>query len=381
MIIGFVILWYGLVPIAGALVTRYKWRRFRQRFDELRLRPLLDYSLYRQIGEEGGSFRFMGGFESVTDGQTLWIKGENMTIPVSLTNAQTFFLPMTESEKIPESFDPGDEAPERIRWDRISTLTEGARVFIGGSLVYQDGRWIFVSTREHPLLVIFYDGSDRSLTARTIRAGRRRNEYWNAVTPYSLAIGVLCQLLIAISFLSRPAFRLTVVTALSALFTPLFPLIPPGLLFTVVYRRLSWRARILRAYHDLIRLPLRYFAPEKISDRKTCRLPNGELYGCIYYESLPPAVREQNIPILLPEYSIRDLSGGGYIVGALSPESELPVEPQDTAASFGILPPHPEALARRYAITAYMLEAAAWIALLAGIGLNIFFLRMLLSLL
>jgi hypothetical protein len=279
---------------------------------------------------------------------------------------------MQEGKDIPGAFDPEEEAPERIRWNRISAITEGAKVFVGGLLVFQNGRWGFVATGEMPLMVIFYDGPDRLLTARTIRAGRNRNEYWNAATPYALVVGAICQILIAASFLPRPAFRLTVITALIALFTPLFPLIPPGLLFTVAYRRLAWRARMLRAYRDLARLPLRYLAP----GQETCRLPDGELYGYVYRDSLP---QQNEIPPLLPEYS--RAAAGWYIFGAMGPDGNLPAKPADPFATFGMLPEKPEVLARRYMITAYTLEAIAWILLLAGIGLNIFFIRMVLTLL
>jgi hypothetical protein len=389
VIIALVVLWYGLVPIGGALISRYKWWQFRRRFDELRLRPLLDYRAYRRLSGEGGVFRFIGGFESVTDGRTLWIQGENLTIPVSLANARSWLLPMQEGsafsrdaaspsgkgEGIPESFDPGEEAPERIRWDRLSTITEGARVFVGGALAFQDERWCFVSTRETPLQVIFYDCPDAALTARTIRAGRNRNEYWNAVTPYSLVIGALCQIFMALSFLPRPAFRLTVITALIALFIPLYPLIPPGLLFTVLYRRLAWYARILRSYRDLARLPLRCLAPGQ------SELPDGESYGCVICDSLPAEAGEGKIPFLLPEYSGRGSNARWHIFGALRPGQSVPSRPADPSATFGILPGNPESLARRYAIFAYALEAAAWLALLAGIGLNIFFIRMIIILL
>jgi len=260
--ISMVILWYGLVPVAGALVKRYKWYIFRKRFDELRLSPILDYRQYAQEGK-ADTFRFVGGFESVTDGQTLWIRNEDLTVPVSLQNAEIYMLPMQKSEDISEVFDPGEETPEKIRWERVSALTEGARVFAGGLLVYQDGRRSFVSAKKKPLMVIFFDGPDHSLATRAIRAGRYRGEYWNTITPYSLVVGAFCQIFMAVAFLSRPAFRLTVIVSIVALFVPLYPMIPPGLLFTVMYRRLAWRSRILRAYRDIARLPLRYLSPRK----------------------------------------------------------------------------------------------------------------------
>jgi hypothetical protein len=373
-----VIFWYGMIPVAGAFASRHAWRQFRRHFDELRLRPMLDYGVYRGLKDDGGSYRFIGGFESVTDGHTLWIRSDNLTIPVSLRGAQTYLLPMQEGDSLPESFDPSEEAPERIRWDRVSSLTEGARVFVGGALVLRDDRWTFAAANETPLLVIFYDGPDRSLTARAIRAGRHRNEYWNAVTPYSLVLGALCLIVMAASFLFRPAFRLTVITALISVFTPLFPLIPPGILCTVLYRRLWWRARIFRAHRDLVKLPLRYLP----RGEGICRLPGGEWYGSSYRDSLSAELRN-TIPFLIPDEGKRKKEGW-YIFGVLpGPRAadSIPAEPEDPFASFGILPGKPGILARRYTIRAYTLEIISWLVLLAGIGLNFFFIRMIFALL
>ncbi|GHV06699.1 hypothetical protein FACS189485_15670 [Spirochaetia bacterium] len=374
MIVALVIFWYGLVPVAGALVSRHSWRVFRRRFDDLRLRPLLDYGNYSK--KTGGVFRFVGGFESVTDGHTLWIRSDSLTIPVALAGAQTYVLPMQEEGLLPGAFDPGEEAPERVRWDRVSTLTEGARVFVGGALMLRDKRWAFASTPDAPLMVIFYDGPDRSLAVRSIRAGRHRNEYWNGITPYALILGALCLIFEAVSFLPRPAFRLTAITAFAAVFVPLYPMVPPGLLFTVMYRRLWWRARIFRAYRDLARLPLKYFKPGE----DETRLPDGEKYGFVRYDLLPTDLKDK-IPLLIPEEEKRK-KAEWYVFGVLPQESEVPSEPEfpsepaDNFATFGALPGDPEVLARRYTRNAYGFEIISWLLLLAGIGLNAFFIRL-----
>jgi hypothetical protein len=332
----------------------------------------------------------MGGFES-TDGHTLWISSETLTIPIILANAHTYILPMPEGGEIFEFFDPSEEAPERIRWDRVSSLTKGAKVFVGGTLVKQQDRWVFASTKKHPLLVIFYDGSDRSITIRTIRAGRNKNEYWNAVTPYSFVGGTCCQLGIAVSFLARPAFRFTALIACVAMFTPLFPLFPPGVLFTLLYRRLWWRARIFRAYRDILRLPLKYLPPGAWD----CRLPNGERYGRVYYDSLPQEAEERQIPLLIPVREGQNKKGlnvaGWYVFGSLPEESAsaslsgtvppLPQEPQDLFATFGAVPGNPEILARSYTIKAYILEIISCFFLFAGMGINIFFIVLIISIL
>ncbi|MDR2071572.1 MAG: hypothetical protein LBP81_09190 [Treponema sp.] len=384
VIIGLAVFWYGLVPVAGAFVNRRNWRLFRRRFDDLRLKPFLDYAAYRR-GEEG-LYRFIGGFESVTDGHTLWIRNKDLTIPISLAGAHTYVLPMPEKDEPSGTFDPGKEAPARINWDRVTALTEGARVFVGGSLLSRDNRLAFVSERDNPLLVIFYDGPDRSLTARAIRAGRDGNEYWNFITPYALILGAFSQIVTALNFLNRPAFRFTVLTALFSVFIPLLPLIPPGFALTVLYKRLWWQARVFRAYRDLVRLPLKYLP----SNQEQCRLPNGELYKGVYCETLSgevkAAVENRTLPLIIPEKAAGK-HHGWYIYGAVPENSgeegqaAIPGKPRDVFATWGIIPGNPVKLARDFTRRAYILEIISWIALLAGISLNTFFIGMIIVLL
>jgi hypothetical protein len=191
-------------------------------------------------------------------------------------------------------------------------------------------------------------------------------------------MGALSLIVMAASFLSRPAFRLTAITALIAVFTPLFPLIPPGILCTVLYRRLWWRARIFRANRDLVRLPLKYLP----QDKRSCRLPSGEWYGVYRWDTLPEEARN-TMPLLILDEGKRK-NEGWYLFGALpwpAGEGSIPIEPEDPFATFGILPGKPETLARRYTAWAHTLEIIAWLALLAGIGLNAFFISMILVLL
>jgi hypothetical protein len=251
-----------LVPLAGAIIKRHRWYTFRRRFDELRLSPILDYSSYWNNAKEKRepvNFRFLGNLESVTDGQTLWMHGKDLSISVSLKNAVSYLLPAYKGDS--EMPDIDEEAPSKIRWGRVSMLTEGAKVFVGGSLVYQDDRWQFVSTKKNPLIVFFYDGPDHLFTTRVIQSCRQQWEYWNAITPYSLIIGALCLILVAFSFLHRPVFRPMVILSFVSLFIPLYPFIPPGLLFTVFCRRLASKSRIFKAYSDLARLPMQTKLP------------------------------------------------------------------------------------------------------------------------
>jgi hypothetical protein len=298
------LIFYGIIPVAGALYNRYKWRCFRKLYNNLRLSPLLNYRQYCNMENDGGIFRFTGGIESLTDAKTLWIKSQDCTIPVSLEKSQCWLLPMHEDKTLPD-------APEQIRWNRVSTLTEGVKVFIGGKLKSHGSRLNFESTKENPLVVIFYNCPDEELTGELILAARTRNEYWNTLTPVSLVIGALSLIYIAASLLSRPAFHFQVITALVAVFVPILPVIPPGLLFTAVYRRLTWNARKLRAYRDLIQIGI---------------LTNGSLTNGIHSN--------------------------------------------DT---------NPKSLTKPTSIKAYALEITAWIVLLIGVTINLFFVFLIIS--
>jgi hypothetical protein len=293
---------------------------------------------------------------------------------------------MPEKDEPSGNFDPGKETPARIKWNQVTALTEGAKVFVGGSLLFRDNRLTFVSERDNPLLVIFYDGPDRSLTARTIRAGRNRNEYWNFITPYAFMAGAFSQLLIVFNFLQRPAFRLTALAAFIAVFIPLVPLIPPGFALTILYKRLWWQARVFRAYRDLARLPLKYLP----SIQGQGRLPDGERYMGVYCESLSgeakTAMENRTLPLLIPEKAAGKRRGW-YLFGAVPENSgggegaAVPGDPRDVFAVCGIIPGDPQKLARSFTRRAYILEVISWIALLTGISLNIFFIGMIIVLL
>ena len=328
VIIGIVALWYGLVPLVGALVKRHYWFAFRRRFYELRLSPILDYNSYWKTEKEThADFRFLGKLESVTDGETLWMHGKDLTISVSLKNAETYMLPAYKGDSIHEIPDIDEETPVKIRWGNVSMLTEGSKVFVGGSLVYQEERWQFVSTKKNPLIVFFYDGPDHLFTSRVISSCRQQWAYWNALTPYSVIIGALCLILMAFSFLHRPLFRPTVILSFVSLFIPLYPIIPPGLLITVFCRRMAWKSRMYKAYSDLLRLSLSGSDPK---------------------DELSPQIEDPKDP-------------------------KNPKDTQDPLAGFRMSLDTSIKYAQQFLLKAYALEVVTWILLFMGIGLNIVF--------
>lgn len=384
VIIMIALWWYALIPVLGAFFIRRSWRRFRRRFDDLRLVPLLDYRLYTTADlERQPSFRFLGGFESVSDDRVLWVRSESLTVSVDLSGVQLYVLPSAENPK--GNWDSEIQAPQRIRWKDIAALAEGAQVFIGGRLCERDGKRLFCNFSDEKLIVLFYEGSDRSLTVRAIQAGRQANEYWNPLTPYSLAAGMFSQLTLFITYLPRPAYRIDALAALLAVFGPLFPLLPPALLFTAAYRRLWRRARLLRVYRDWARLPLRHVNLEASEGK----LPDGQRYGWVALKELPPGEGGQRPPLLLPER--RTVGGWWYVFGSLpekmdkksspSPALPYPEEPRDPMAVYACFGGNPVELAKGYNRRAHLLELGAVLIFSAGILSEVFFIAAILYLL
>ena len=234
-----------MVPVIGVYIERRRWKNFRRRFNDIRNAPCMDYASLsgRLPDKDSGVYRFSGIFESINSDGALWIKSDDLTIQADLKGAKTYISQNTGAQ---------DDSFQRIRWDRISSLTGDARVFVGGCLVNRDGRRIFSSVPETPLLIIFYEGSEDVLSAHAVSAGRHSSEYFNFLTPYGFILGAFSQIIIAIVYLARPAYILIFVSAFIAFFTPLLPWIPPGILFATLYRRLWFQARIYRSYRDMI---------------------------------------------------------------------------------------------------------------------------------
>jgi hypothetical protein len=386
VIAALVLFWYGLVPLTGTLVNVYRWRLFRRRFDSLCLAPFLDYPSYRKAGATGsatggahseqagdggsGVFRFIGSLESLGSDGELWLHGDNLTVPVPLHDAQTYLLPMPDASAqyaqtgLP-ALESGGEVPGRIPWKRVASLTDGVTVFVGGRLASVNGRATFVSTKEQPLLVIVYDGPDTLLTTRIIYSGRQKKIYWNAITPYALILGAFSLAALAVTYLSRPLFRFSLVLTLASMFAPFLPLSPPGLLLTAVHRQLWRRAQLFFAYRDMALLPFKYPGV----------LPNGEPYGCRLTAALPG-----NISPLVPgEWPRKNVLW--HVFGVLDDAAILPRAPRDPLAVFGALPGKGEELVRLYGRRAWIWTALSILAALLGIVVNGFFLGIILYLL
>jgi hypothetical protein len=291
------------LPAVGAFAVRSRWRAFRRRMKELSLNPIAGYgavsgSGQARPGEKLGEFRFFGGIEAIGKEEKIWIRNEDLSLAVDMSQAQIYSLPMgsTKEEGPDEENDIvfPDDMPERILWSKLVSVPEKTKIFVGGSLFVEEGLGVFKAERDSPLIVVLYEGAEETILRRAIWSGRQSNEYWNKVTPVSMSAGVFVMIILFFSILRRPILSTVAFLIGASASLPLIPFLPPGAILLILYRALWRRGRILRAERDTITLPMRYF-PE--SERAaSVRLPDGELYGWrrmspLEDESLPDGIR------------------------------------------------------------------------------------------
>jgi len=272
-------LFFVLIPGLGAFIVRAKWRRFRSIMLDISTFPLLHYGAVTE-DSQGLPFRFFGSLEAIQDRNRVWIRSGDLSVAADLENVPVYILPsVSRTEDFTEAL--ADEEPQSIPWRQISSLPAGVPIFAAGSLFFESGRPVLRSQGREPLLVVIYDGERESILRRAIWCGRQRNEYWNQFTIISLITGSFALLFLSYLFLGDPGTRVPALVSLSLSVTPLLVLLPPGVIFLLLYRRFWRLARRLRAQRDLQRLPLRYFRLPG-SGAGAARLPNGERYVMLH---------------------------------------------------------------------------------------------------
>jgi len=263
IILAITALFYAAFPGAGALVARTQWRLFRRSIITASGYPTASpLAVGREHGAFVGCFRFFGTLEAIQGEDRIWITNGRFSVAAYLRNLRVYLVPEGESS-------PGPQADHILRsapWNAIFSLPEGTPVFVAGALFSEEGRGVFRSHGRVRLLVVIHECPRENLLSRAIIGGRHRNELVNPLTVPSLAIGALSLMIIALSLLGTPEYRLAALLALSLALVPLTPFLPPGFLLYFAYRSVWKRGRHLRAQRDTIRAPLRYFeTPEESS--------------------------------------------------------------------------------------------------------------------
>lgn len=369
------VLWYGIIPLIGAFLTRRAWRHFRSRFNELRCTRPLTYedvalSLQKCSDPPLQDYTFLGEVEALSEEDIIWVKNEELTIPVLVKKVGMYVLP----QEAPLAYGgSSQEVPRKIAWSDVRSITEGIRIFVGGPLVYKGGQAFFSSLPHKPLIVILYEGDDRHLIYKTIQAGRHHNEYYNRFTPFLLALGAFSQLFLAFLYMGKPGYQGMVYLNLLALVGPLYPFIPPGLFFTLLYRRLWKRARQYRAFRDLARLPLFHLD----ENRGGVTLYTGERYEIVPTNIAPLDLKKDRHCLWLEDPFVKN-KNQWYVCGVCSPSQgkaspsifSLPGPSRDPLIPYMVLEANPFDLIKTYKTRAFVLEMEALLFLAGGVVIN-----------
>ncbi len=250
-------LFYVAIPGIGAFAVRKQWRVFRQRVLTRAVLPVLSYRDVREHEVSGtleiGAYRFFGALEAIEDDSIIWLRSGSLSVAVEMGDVRVYMLP-TEDFGVTVDEAGGqlpDRTPSVLRWQRMTSLTEGSKIYVAGTVVRKAGRAVFLAARSDPLLVVMYDGPDETVVRRAIWCGRQRNEYWNQLTPLSLAGGILTLTVLAYLAIRPPLDFFSAVFASVGALLPVLPLAPPGVALFFVYRHLWKEGRYLRARRDL----------------------------------------------------------------------------------------------------------------------------------
>lgn len=251
------ILFYIVIPGIGAFAVRKQWRVFRRHVLTGADLPVLTYRDVRENEGNGtlviGAYRFFGALEAIEDDNIIWLRNGSLSVAVEMGDARLYMLP-TEDFGVTVDEAGGqlpDRTPSVLRWQRMTALTEGSKIFVAGTVARKAGRAVFLASRSDPLLVIMYDGPDETVIRRAIWCGRQRNEYWNQLTPLSLAGGILTLTVFAYLSIRPPLEIFSAVLASVGALVPVLLLAPPGVALFFLYRHLWKEGRYLRARRDL----------------------------------------------------------------------------------------------------------------------------------
>lgn len=263
LLIAFV--FYVIIPGAGAVFVRAKWRRFRRALYHAASLPRASYGDIRAIREGDPAARercFFGKLEALHGDNRIWLRDGSSSVEVDMADAQLVVLPPYQDpyRSLPPTnrVDFPNETPQMIPWRRVTSLTEGSDVFVAGQLTWQDGNAVYSRVHDSVPLVLLFDGPEEHVLERAVWTGRQRNEYWSLVTPVALLSGMF-----ALSILSMQVMAVSYVDALLTLGLagiPVLPLLPPAVPGYFLYRRLWRNGRSYRAARDGLRLSRVYLA-------------------------------------------------------------------------------------------------------------------------
>jgi hypothetical protein len=244
------LVFYALLPLAGAWRVRRSWARFRQAALRALGSPEVDFSLLQSEGTlPGHPLRLTGTLEAFEGRDRLWIGNDRVSAAVSLRGVPVYFI---DEQAAP--FAIGVDPPRKAEAASLGALPEGTQFLVAGTLARDErGLVHFASGPDHGLLVLAFEGDPSTVLTRAVYAGRPVLDHWNSWTPVSLGVGFLFLLVLAYAQLRPDGDRSSGLVGLALALLPSTFFLPPGILFFYGFARLWARARDQRARSDLSR--------------------------------------------------------------------------------------------------------------------------------
>jgi hypothetical protein len=249
VLISIPLFFYLIIPAMGAFRVRIVWRQFREQMINASFFPICGYEDILSLKKEG-FYRFFGEIEAVQSDRLLWVRNDEITVSVKMENCHIYMIP---SEKKRDT-----QMPIKLPWNRVFSIAEGTAIYICGDVVVEQERSIFSGTKKSTLVVIIYDGEKESLLERSISCGRQKNEYWNFLTPWSIAVGGILSLLLLDMMIKANVSSSVLLLGVIISAFPIIPFLPPGLFFFYLYINMWKKGRICRSDRDLVGLALRF---------------------------------------------------------------------------------------------------------------------------
>lgn len=365
---------YLILPLAGAFRVRRRWRNFRNAIYASMTLPVITYADLRQGSR--GRYRFFGRIEASQGEDHLWLSDGRLSLQIDLNGVEVYTLPAVgspaEEGRIEENeLTIAEGSPAALPSRRLAALPVGTQMMVAGDLSLYQGRAVLGSSAKEELLCLIYDGEAESILRRAIWSGRQRNEYWNQLTPLSLTLASFTLFILAYIFLRTPRLLPFAHIALTLSLVPPAPLLPPGILFFSLYRRIWRSGRYLRAERDLIALPTRRFAEDAdLSDGSRTELPDGSLYRVEVFPSCERALEACKSSKIRTSLSLIGREFGNLRCFAFGCS---PVRPgrSDPFAESLLIPGDPRELSRRCGVVAKQREIIAALFFLLAMIVNV----------
>lgn len=230
---GVIFLFFLFLPILSGGINYRKWRDFRSTLKEV-------YSLPPFQEQEEEDVRLFGRIDSFLGDNRISLRCCSKSITVNMTESSLYLL---EEDGL-----GGGGTLEPLMWKRMTSLVEGTPLLVAGRLSLRDGQWFMEPLPGKKVFVMMGSDDEDVLMKSGMLLGRRRNHYWNGVTPWSLLAGALILLIHAYALPSQP---LLVFRNVFAAMLPINLFLPPGVLFYFLYRDLRDSALQRRAERDL----------------------------------------------------------------------------------------------------------------------------------